>query len=218
MAEVNQPAPNLEVAEWVQGAPSNIDQERGKVILIEVIQVNCPGCFISALPEAIEVYTKHKDHPLTVWVLATAFEDFGLNTLENLKKLVKTGEVVGQTQAHLMEQNILRFGKLPYRLPFPVAWDKLVKRDGTVGKDEIENWVRRDFPNFESLPDATRSAVRSEISNYLAKKKFDARTFDTMGLRGTPSTLLIDKAGVLRHKLFGSGFDLMSLVENLLNE
>ena len=51
MPEVNQPAPNLEVAEWVQGDPSNIDQERGKVILIEVIQVNCPGCFISGLPE-----------------------------------------------------------------------------------------------------------------------------------------------------------------------
>lgn len=218
MPEVNQPAPNLEVSEWVQGDPTNIDQERGKVILIEVIQVNCPGCFIAALPEVIEVYTKYKDQPLTVWVLATAFEDFGLNTLENLKKLVTTGEVVGQTQAHLMEQNLLRLGKLQYSLPFPVAWDKLVKREGAVGSGEIEQWMRRDFPNFESLPDSTRSAIRSEISNYLAKKKFDALTFDKMGLRGTPSTLLIDKKGVLRHKLFGSGHDLMSHVENLLNE
>jgi len=218
MPEVNQPASNLEVDEWVQGDPSNIDQERGKVILIEVIQVNCPGCFIAGLPEVIEVYTKHKDDPLTVWVLATAFEDFGLNTLENLKKLVATGDVVGETQAHLMEQNLLSLGKLPYSFPFPVAWDKLVKRDGTAGSDEIEDWFRRDFPNFASLPDSTRSAIRSEISNYLAKKKFDALTFDKMGLRGTPSTILIDKEGVLRHKLFGSGFDLMSHVESLLNE
>jgi len=218
MPEVNQPAPNLEVAEWVQGDPSNIDQERGKVILIEVIQVNCPGCFISGLPEVIEVYTKHKDQPLTVWALATAFEDFGLNTLDNLKKLVTAGEVIGQTHAHLMEQNMLSLGKLPYNIPFPVAWDRLIKRDGTVRQEEIGNWIRRDFPNFESLPDSTRSAVGSEISNYLAKKEYDALTFDKMGLRGTPSTILIDKEGVLRHKLFGSGFGLMSHVEELLKE
>ena len=62
-----------------------------------------------------------------MWALATAFEDFRLNTLENLKKLVATGEVIGQTHAHLMEQNMLSLGKLPYNLPFPVAWDQLVK-------------------------------------------------------------------------------------------
>ena len=218
MSEVNQPTPNLDVAEWVQGDPSNVDTERGKIILIEVIQVNCPGCFVTALPEVIEVYSKYKNQPLTVWALATAFEDFRLNTLDNLKKLVTTGEVVGQTHVHLMEQNMLSLGNLPYSIPFPVAWDRIVKRRGPVGQEEVENWVQRDFPNFESLPDSTRSAVRSEISTYLAKKEYDALTFDKIGLRGTPSTLLIDKQGILRHKLFGSGFDLMSHVDALLNE
>ena len=218
MPEVNQPAPNLHVGEWVQGEPSNVDQERGKVILIEVIQVNCPGCFVSALPEVIEIHSRHKNQALVVWVLATAFEDYGLNTLDNLKKLVTSGEVIGETLAHLMAQNMLSMGKLPYNLPFPVAWDKLVKRNGGVKPEEVENWIRRDFPNFESLPETTRSAVRSEISNYLAKKQYDALTFDQMGLRGTPSTILIDKKGILRHKLFGSGFDLMSHVDTLLKE
>ena len=63
MPQVDQPTPNLEIGEWVQGGPSNIDQEIGRVILIEVIQVNCPGCFISGLPQVIEVYTQYKDRP-----------------------------------------------------------------------------------------------------------------------------------------------------------
>jgi len=46
MPQVNEPAPNLFVDEWVQGEPSDIDREQGNVLLIEVFQVNCPGCFI----------------------------------------------------------------------------------------------------------------------------------------------------------------------------
>ena len=49
-------APNLHVSEWVQGLPTNIDKNIGKVVLIEVFQVNCPGCFMYALPNAIEIY------------------------------------------------------------------------------------------------------------------------------------------------------------------
>ena len=30
---------------WVQGAPTNFDQEKDHIVLVEVFQVNCPGCF-----------------------------------------------------------------------------------------------------------------------------------------------------------------------------
>ena len=52
---------------------------------------------------------------------------------------------------------------------------------------------------------------------YLKQKKFEAKTFETYQLKGTPSTLLIDKNGILRGKWFGSGYGLESEVEKLLS-
>jgi len=218
MPAVDEPAPNLQVAEWVQGAPSNIDQERGKVILIEVFQVNCPGCFIGGLPEVIQTYMTFREKPLTVWGLATAFEDYHLNTLDNLKQLIHTGEVVGETMAMLSERDMLSMGRLQYFMPFPVAWDRVVKREKGVRKGEVEQWIKRDFPDFETMPENHRTQIETQIREYLEKKEYDALTFDQYGLRGTPSTIIIDKKGIVRYKLFGSGLELEKHIEPLLNE
>lgn len=218
MPVVNQPAPNLQIAEWAQGESSNIDQQRGRVILIAVFQVNCPGCFIGGLPEVIQTYMDYREQPLTVWGLATAFEDYQFNNLDNLKKLLETGEVVGQTLAALSERDMLSMGRLQYFMPFPVAWDKLVKREGGIRDGEVERWVERDFPDFQDIPESQRKMVEGQIQNYLSQKEYDALTFDEYGLQGTPSTIIVDKQGVLRHKLFGSGLDLKQYIEPLLNE
>ncbi|NIQ02388.1 MAG: TlpA family protein disulfide reductase [Nitrospinaceae bacterium] len=218
MPAVNEPAANLEVAEWFQGEPSNIDQQRGKVILIEVFQVNCPGCFIGGLPEAIQTYMAFKGRPLVVWGLATAFEDYHLNSYENLKRLIDTGEVVGQTQAFLSERDMLSMGRLQYFMPFPVAWDKVVKREGGVREGEVQAMIERDFPGWETMPEAHRSQLENQIRAYYERKEYDALTFDRYGLRGTPSSIIIDKEGRVRHKLFGSGLGLEKLVEPLLDE
>ena len=218
MPAVNAPATPLHVAEWLQGPPSTIEQQRGQVILIEVFQVNCPGCFISGLPEAIQTHMTFKEKPLTVWGLATAFEDYHLNSLENLKKLLDSGEVVGQTMASLSELNMLSMDRLQYFLPFPVAWDTVVKREGEVQDDEVKQWIERDFPTFKEMPEPLQSQIEKQIREYLAKKEYDALTFDQYGLRGTPSSIIIDKKGIVRHKLFGSDLGLERLIEPLLNE
>src|ERR1051326_5514338 len=83
-ARIGDKAPNLTVSEWVQGRPTNIDKERGNVVLVEVFQVNCPGCFTHGVPQAIDMYKKYHNDGLRVLGLATAFEDFDKNTLENL--------------------------------------------------------------------------------------------------------------------------------------
>ena len=90
-AVVGSRVPNFAVSEWVQGAPTNFDQELDHIVLLEVFQVNCPGCFMHAIPEAISVYNKYKDNGVRVLGLATAFEDFDKNTLENLRLLAETG-------------------------------------------------------------------------------------------------------------------------------
>jgi len=58
--QIGQKAPNLKVSEWVQGMDTNFDKEGDNVKLVEVFQVNCPGCFMHSIPEIIKIYEKFK--------------------------------------------------------------------------------------------------------------------------------------------------------------
>ena len=35
--------------------PTNVDKLFGNIVVIEVFQVNCPGCFLYGLPQAISI-------------------------------------------------------------------------------------------------------------------------------------------------------------------
>ena len=102
-AVIGETAPNLKLSEWVQGRPTNIDREAGRIVLVEVFQVNCPGCFLYALPEAAGIHEQYHDKGVTVIGVATAFEDFDKNTLDNLRRLSEMGYVVGETKRALTE-------------------------------------------------------------------------------------------------------------------
>ena len=60
-AMIGQKAPNLKISNWVQGMPTNIDKEKDRIVLVEVFQVNCPGCFMYGIPEAINIYKKYQN-------------------------------------------------------------------------------------------------------------------------------------------------------------
>ena len=105
--KIGEKAPNIEVSKWVQGLPTNFDKEKDQIVLVEVFQVNCPGCFLYGIPEAINIYNKYHSEGVTVLGVATAFEDFDKNTLENLELLLKSGEVIGETKKGLSQ-----YGKL----------------------------------------------------------------------------------------------------------
>ena len=94
-AILGQKAPNLKISKWVQGLETNFDQEKDHIVVVEVFQVNCPGCFLYGMPEAIDIYNKYRDEGVKVLGIATAFEDFEKNTLENLEMLLNTGKVIG---------------------------------------------------------------------------------------------------------------------------
>ena len=103
-AVIGEKAPNLRLSEWVQGIPTNFDQEKDHIVIVEVFQVNCPGCFLYGIPEAISVYEKYSSEGVRVIGVATAFEDYDKNTLGNLKMLAETGEVVGDTKRGLVAE------------------------------------------------------------------------------------------------------------------
>jgi thiol-disulfide isomerase/thioredoxin len=212
-------APNLAVSTWVQGKPTNIEEERGNVVLIEVFQVNCPGCFLYGIPEAIEIYRKYRDSGVTVLGLATAFEDFDKNNLENLQKLVNRGEVIGETYRAFSSSGQLSGGnKLPYKIPFPVATDMLVKDSGPLTQSKIMDFIEANIPNFRSYTGEDRQVVIERVNHYLKSKEYSAKTFEEYSLRGTPSTILVDRKGLLRGTYFGSNGFLQGAVEELIRE
>jgi hypothetical protein len=210
-------APNLEVSTWVQGKPTNLDREKGNVVLIEVFQVNCPGCFLYGIPEAITIYRKYEDSGLKVLGLATAFEDFDKNNLENLKRLVTTGEVIGETYHALSQYGHLREGKkLPYNIPFPVAMDSLEKEYGPLTDNKVMDFIEANIPDFGGYTEKDRQVVIDRVKHYLKSRQFSAKTFETYALRGTPSAILVDKKGILIGTYFGSNRFLEGAVEELI--
>lgn len=219
VATIGNKAPNLQISTWIQGKPTNIDNEKGNVVLVEVFQVNCPGCFLYSIPETIDVYRKFKDKGLTVLGLATAFEDFDKNNLENLQKLLMTGEIIGETFRAFSSTGQLNEGnKLPYRIPFPVAMDMLVKTSGPLTQSKIMDFIETNIPSFRSYPDKERQVLVERVKQYLQSKQYSAKTFEEYALRGTPSIILIDRKGILRGTYFGSDGYLEGAVEELIGQ
>lgn len=216
--EIGKKAPNLKVSQWVQGLPTNFDKEKDHIVLVEVFQVNCPGCFLYGVPEAINIYNKYHSEGVTVLGLATAFEDFDKNTIENLELLLKTGEVIGETKEGLSQYGKLDDGKLPYKIPFPVGMDSLIKETGDISEQRIMNFIKKQIPDFDSQPEDYRNQIINRVKEYLKSKEYSAETFDEYSLNGTPSTIVVDRKGILRDVSFGQNGQLEPLIQSLLNE
>ena len=213
------PAPELKVSEWIQGGPSSLKDYQGNVVVVEVFQVNCPGCFIYGIPEAIDTYQKYKNNGVVVLGLATAFEDFDKNTVENLRLLLKENKVIGETLTTLTYQSkLLNEGRLSYYIPFPVGMDMLVKEKLPIEDKRIMEFVNANVPDFELYHQKDKEQIISRVKSYLETKPYSPLTFEEYSLKGTPSTIFIDKKGILRETTFGSTGLMGSTVEKLLSE
>ena len=219
VARIGSKAPNLKISKWVQGLPTNIDKEKDNVILVEVFQVNCPGCFLYGIPQAIDFYNKYRKDGVTVLGMATAFEDFDKNTLQNLELLLSKGEVIGETLKALGQYGQLVSEKiLPYRIPFPVGMDSLAKETGIINQERITDFIDANVPDFNSYDEHSKTEIIERIKQYLKSKEYSAETFEEYALRGTPSSILIDKKGILRDAAFGQNEFLEDKIQNLLKE
>ena len=218
MAVIGEKAPNLKLGKWVQGMDTNFDKDGDNVKLVEVFQVNCPGCFMHSIPEIINIYKKYRTEGLSVFGVATAFEDYDKNTLENLEMLLTTGEVVGDTKQALTQYGQLDNGKLQFKIPYPVAMDSLVKEGGEPSMEKMTAFINKQIPNFESQPDEYKNQIYAKVKEYYKSKEFTAETFEMYSLQGTPSTILVDRKGILRDVSFGQNMNLEPMVKKLLNE
>jgi len=217
-AKIGEKAPNLKISDWVQGLETNFDQEKDHVILVEVFQVNCPGCFLNGMPEAINIYNKFKDDGVRVLGVATAFEDFDKNTLDNLKLLLQTGEVIGDTKQALAQYGKLDESKLHYKIPFPVGMDSLKKTAEDVSQEKIMEFIYNQLPNFDSQPEDYKNQIIQRTKDHMKSKEYEAETFEMYSLQGTPSSIIVDRKGILRDVSFGSQGSLEPMIQSLVNE
>ena len=216
--KIGEKAPNIKVSKWVQGLPTNFDKEKDHIVLVEVFQVNCPGCFLYGIPEAINIYNKYHSEGVTVLGVATAFEDYDKNTLENLELLLKSGEVIGDTKQGLSQYGKLEDGKLPYKIPFPVGMDSLIKETGEISESRIKNFINNQIQDFDSQPEDYKNQIIQRVKDYLKSKEYSAETFEEYSLQGTPSTIVVDRKGILRDVSFGQNGRLEPLIQSLLKE
>lgn len=215
---INHSLSDISVDTWVQGEPGALSNLVGSVVLIEVFQVNCPGCFIYSLPKAIELHEKYHDQGLIVIGLATAFEDYDKNTLENLRKLVETGEVIGQTFKALNQYGQLSEGKLQWKIPFAVGMDRVVAETEPVTDERVQRYAREFLPDFENFSNEQQKSVLQQVRHYLEQKSMKAETFERFALQGTPSCILFDRKGQLKDVSFGQVEHKQAMVEHFLAE
>ena len=218
VVKIGEKAPNLKVSDWAQGMPTNFDQQKDKIVLVEVFQVNCPGCFMHGIPESIKIYNKFRDDGVTVLGVATAFEDFDKNTLGNLEMLLKTGEVIGDTLQSLGQYGQLDGNKLQYKIPFPVGMDSLLKSSEDITESRIMNFIHNQIPDFDSQSEDYRTQIKQRVIDHMKSKEFAAETFEEYSLQGTPSTIVVDRKGILRDVSFGQQGIVESMIQSLINE
>ena len=216
--QIGQKAPNLKVSKWIQGMDTNFDKQNDNVVVVEVFQVNCPGCFMYGIPESIEIYNKYKSDGISVLGMATAFEDFDKNTLENLQLLLETGETIGETKKMLSQYGKSEENKIPFKIPYPVAMDSLIKQSGEASKEKMDSLIKNQIPNFDEQSEDYKKQIYDRVKDYFSSKEFSAETFEMYSLQGTPSSILVDRKGVLRDISFGQNGLLESKIQTLLNE
>ena len=140
--------------------------------------------------------------------------------MNSLKRLLQHGEVYGDPLSQLGKAGFLIDNKLPYTIPLSVAMDKLVKNENEVNREQVDQFILSQVPDFyqNDWDENRRQNIIRQAESYLESKTFHALTFDMYRLQGTPSSILIDRKGILRQVSFGAVNTLEPEIQQLLKE
>ena len=133
--------------------------------------------------------------------------------------LAETGKVIGETQKALaMYGQLQGDNKLPYKIPFPLGMDKLSKIDGDISQDKIMQFIYGQISDFDSQPEEYRNQIIQRVKDHMKSKEYSAETFEKFTLQGTPSTILVDRKGILRDVSFGQSSNIEVMIQKLISE
>lgn len=199
--------------DWVKDGPVKLADQTGKVTLIEVFQVNCAHCFLTGLPDAIRVYNNFSRNDVTVVGVATSFDKPEFNNKENLMLLLDQNKVIGDVKVALGK--VLFNGEvLPYKIPFPIAIDKIKRHK--VSQKVLDREVPTIIPFYDISDPASQIRIK-EVVRKTEESRTSPKTFTQYGLEGTPASILIDRKGIIR-EISVATENLISKVAQLLSE
>lgn len=167
--------------------------------LLLTFQVNCPGCFLYALPPAQDLFERYSGDGLNVVALSTAFEDFELNTLENTSLLINEKRLVGETKKALAQYGFIEY---PKRLDFPILMDELVPSVEFLDNQRLDEMVNAN-PQFANASEIQRDEIKSEIRGYLSSFEKIPYTFTVNAFGGTPTWVIFDENYYVLAQWFG---------------
>lgn len=175
------------------------DFQTGKLNLLFVFQVNCPGCFLYGFPVINELYLQNKNKGLNVLGLSTAFEDFELNTISNTSLLLKQKKTVGEAAKMLKQQGLNTYAN---PIDFPVAFDKMLEPAAFIADNNVEH-ICSAIPGFETRSEQEQNEMRNLVRSHYMKLPKVAATFYLNQLRGTPSCILFNDNYDIIEEWFG---------------
>ena len=89
---VGSPAPDWEIAEWINSDPVQLSDLRGQVVVIDFFQLWCPGCKSFSIPLTLkwekEFAEEIANDKMKIVSIHTVFEGHQHQTVERLKKFV----------------------------------------------------------------------------------------------------------------------------------
>jgi hypothetical protein len=136
-----------------------------------------------------------------------------------MRLLLTKGEVIGETlRALRMHGRVVNGNILPYTIPHPVAMDVLIGTSGKVQEKQVLDFLEENVSGYQTYSKQDKLMLFERAKQYLGSKEFSALTFEEYNLKGTPSTILIDRKGLVRDISFGADGGLQSKVNLLLKE
>jgi hypothetical protein len=96
--------------------------------------------------------------------------------------------------------------------------DMLLKERLPIEGKRIMEFVNANVLDFDLYHQKDKDQIISRVKSYLETKPYSAVTFEEYSLKGTPSTIFIDKKGIFRESAFGSAGLMATTVEKLLSE
>lgn len=115
---------DIEASEWLNTDTAlSLASLRGRVVLVTVFQMLCPGCVQFSVPQARTLHQSLGQEDLAVIGMHSVFEHHHVMTPEALKVFVKE-----------------------YRLQFPIAIDR--PQEGSTLPATMERWALKGTPSL----------------------------------------------------------------------
>ena len=99
-----------------------------------------------------------------------------------------------------------------------LGMDNPSKTTGEISQEKIMQFIYPQIPEFDSQPEEYKNQIIQRVKDYMKSKEYAAETFEKFALQGTPSTIIVDRKGILRDVSFGQTNHIEPMIQKLLKE